>query len=91
MTFADSRKKILDALRNHGWRTSPTLKIPHATDPTGRFRYYFKPRSIQLDIGPSFSLTNSRSVWCDPKSVAGQDAEQITSRLLDVANDYSKF
>jgi hypothetical protein len=91
MTFAQSQKKILTSLSTAGWQVSANLKIPHATDPSGRFRFYFKPRSIHLDIGPGFALTNARSLWCDTKAVASLDAAAIAPRLLDVAQDYSRI
>ena len=46
LTFLQARANIEDALERHGWSLTRGLKIPHATSPNGRLRFWFKPQAV---------------------------------------------
>ena len=46
MTFPKARAAIEDALERHGWSLTRGLKIPHATSPNGRLRFWFKAQAV---------------------------------------------
>jgi hypothetical protein len=45
-TFLQARANIEEALGRHGWALVRGLKIPHATSPNGRLRFWFKPQAV---------------------------------------------
>ena len=46
-TFLQARSEILDELQSRGWSLSPrSLKVPHATSPSGKLRLWFKPQAV---------------------------------------------
>jgi hypothetical protein len=49
MTFKEARTKILDGFEAAGWTLSArTLKVPHATNPGGSIRIWFKPQAVHF-------------------------------------------
>lgn len=68
MTFKQAQQRILDHLEAEGWALQRKLKIPHATDPHGRVRLWFKPQAIYMDCKP-FSFGAARSLHVDPRQV----------------------
>ena len=86
-TFNQARDRILDCLERRGWSVarwgpSGTLKVPHATDPSGRLRLWFKAQSVYYAIN-SRNLGDARSLWTDLRSTTGEDFERMALRELD--------
>lgn len=46
MTFKAAQAAILAELAALGWAVKADLKIPHATSPSGRTRFWFKPQAV---------------------------------------------
>ena len=56
-TFKKARLDLHRGLGEKGWRlSSPTLKVPHATSPDGKIRYWFKAQAVYWTYGPPHSL-----------------------------------
>ena len=81
MTYKQAHTIILDHLASAGWTmkrwnpaTARPMKVPHATDPTGHKRYYFKTQAIYLaeSFTPDGDLTlrGARSVCSDMRPIA---------------------
>jgi len=69
-TFAEARTKIIEKLRNEGWkiqekdlRTLRPLDIPHAISPNGRTHIWFKAQSVYGSTSGATSIKGARS-WC---------------------------
>jgi hypothetical protein len=45
-TYQDAQREILAHLRGEGWAVKTDLKEPHATDPRGTVRLWFKPQAV---------------------------------------------
>ncbi len=74
LTFAEAKTIILEDLRRKGWSVvtfarGRTLKVPHATSPNGRKRYWFKAQSIYSTEG-SNDMGDARSEHADMRDVA---------------------
>ena len=63
-TFLQARKVLLDYLIAHGWSVKADLKIPHATDPYGRIRLWFKAQAVYRDEAP-FDYKYARTISYD--------------------------
>jgi hypothetical protein len=67
-TFAKQRTNILAELRKAGWNVTDGLKVPHATSPDGRARYWFKTQAIYAEgrsDKSSFNLGDAHSFMSD--------------------------
>lgn len=92
LTYAQARTLILESIRSAGgWSTNPLLKVPHATAPGGRIRFYFKPRAIYADyaasaVKPQFSLNSARSLVSEGEVLALAGEANPAAQLLRLAN-----
>ena len=92
LTYAQARTLILESIRNAGgWVLNPLLKVPHATAPNGRIRFYFKPRAIYADYAadprkPQFSLNSARSLVSEGEVLALAGEANPAAQLLRLAN-----
>lgn len=80
-TFSQARDRILDTLAKRGWSVvrwgpSGTLKVPHATDPSGRLRLWFKAQSVYYALGTR-NLNDARSLWIDLRAISGDAFERM--------------
>jgi hypothetical protein len=69
-TFVQARQDILLDLQRRGWKVDGGLKIPHATNPSGELRLWFKPQAVYFAVRPyrtpfSFSFASARSTWIE--------------------------
>jgi hypothetical protein len=65
-TFKQARAAILDHLRKEGWSLSSlTLKIPHATAPSGLLRLWFKAQAVYFTKGNVHKFNAARTVMYD--------------------------
>lgn len=74
-TFARQRETLLKAFADFGWevterdyRTGRPLKVPHATNPEGDIRLWFKPQSVyyaHITGQARFDLGSARSIESD--------------------------
>ncbi len=91
LTYADARAAILASVQAAKWPTNPLLKVPHATAPNGRIRFYFKPRAIYADYAasaakPQFSLNSARSLVSEGEVLALANEADPAAQLLRLAN-----
>lgn len=49
-TFGSARAAILRDLAALDWAVRTDLKIPHATRPDGRVRFWFKPQAVHFTV-----------------------------------------
>ena len=68
-TFKQAHSEILDYLRDQGWAVKAHLKIPHATDPWGELRLWFKKEAIYFECGSPFRFGDARSLHVDAREV----------------------
>lgn len=61
-TYAKAQLELMDLLTSKGWDVKRGLKVPHAADPSKRFRLWFKPEAIYLSQGSSHTLGTARSI-----------------------------
>lgn len=64
-TYAQAQLEIMDLLKKKGWRVVGNLKVPHATDPTGQYRVWFKAQAIYATVGSTHNMGKARSLWMD--------------------------
>jgi hypothetical protein len=86
-TFNQARDRILDYLDKHGWsvaRWGPRgpLKVPHATDPSGRGRLWFKAQSVYYALRTR-DMNDARSMWIDLRNTTGEEFERAAMRALE--------
>ena len=80
MTYKQTIQELMNHMEKQGWTvvrwnasTCKPMKVPHATDPTGENRFYFKPRSIhavrseQAGVKTGLKMKYARSIHVDPK------------------------
>lgn len=80
-TYSAAAKRLLRELAAAGWRTEPTLKVPHATTPDGRARIWFRPQAVYMVKGNAQALANARSLFVDFRGMsAGQLARIVAER-----------
>lgn len=82
-TFDVAKKSLLDHLSKEGWKiSSPTLKIPHATDRNGEVRLWFKTQAVYMSIvkgrGGSHTMDGARSIHVDIRDLT---PEQFMSKV----------
>jgi hypothetical protein len=77
-TFRAARDRLLRELSSHGWAVSGPLKVPHATDPDRRVRFYFTAQAVHVSLGPTFTANDARSLWVDTR---GMSVEQLLDAL----------
>lgn len=72
-----TRAQLLLELSSMGWMTSsPTLKIPHATSPCGKFRLWLQPKAIHISVnyaGGSHHKSWARSLGVDAHLLTTHD------------------
>ena len=49
-TFAEARRDLLDDFSRIGWSVKKDLKVPHATSPDGKVRFWFKPQAVYYSV-----------------------------------------
>lgn len=79
-TYAQARADIIAHLQKQGWTVKPSLKIPHATDPTGEIRLWFKPQAIWYTAEGRHDFKNARSLWID--DIRKMTPEQFEAEVL---------
>lgn len=83
MTYNQAIQIILDRAVSMGWTvirhnasTCKPMKVPHATDPHSRERWYFKPQSIHISkrdhngCTTDLAMKHARSTHIDVKQLA---------------------
>lgn len=61
-TFKDAQARILRQLAELGWKTTPNLKVPHATSVDGSTRLWFKPQAVYFTGAPKHQFNEARSL-----------------------------
>lgn len=61
-TFPQAKEEILKYLQTKGWKVVPNLKVPHATNPEGDLRVWFKPQTVYYTKGNNHTLGGARTV-----------------------------
>lgn len=68
-TFDVAKKALLEHLGKEGWKlSSPSLKIPHATNRDGTVRLWFKTQAVYMSLtspGLTHTMDNARSIHAD--------------------------
>jgi hypothetical protein len=79
--FAVARSRLLAEFASLGWMTSsPSLKIPHATSPDRRHRFWLKPQAVYYSFGSSANdMHAAHSVTMDMR---GWTAERLIRVML---------
>lgn len=80
-TYAKAQDEILAELAKTGWKVVPHLKIPHATNPDGTFRFWFKPQAIYYSTGREVkNFGEARSIFT--KDYRFEPPHQFAEELL---------
>lgn len=70
-TFKAAKARLLDYLVKQGWTVQTNLKIPHATNPSGDLRLWFKGQSIHYSIGADLkNFRSARSTFVDVRAMS---------------------
>jgi len=84
-TYKQAQDEILYALRQNGWEVSDHLKIPHATNHSKTFRYWFKPQAIYYSTGSNLkNFGEARSLWA--KDYRRENIENFVKYLEEHAH-----
>lgn len=91
-TFDAAKEAVLGALEKQGWAVAKGLKVPHATSPDGKTRYWFKAQAVhvtRLDDpmedpdrrSKKHDFGNARSTWgADIRDVDPEDFDLLNRR-----------
>jgi len=77
-TYAEAKTAVMDYLKSKGWKLSdPKLKVPHATSPDGKIRFWFKTQAVYFTSGGSpHNLNGARTVSYDTNEIKKMTPQQ---------------
>jgi hypothetical protein len=78
-TFKVAKAAILDYLRKEGWKMSGPLKIPHATSPDGKLRFWFKSQAVHYSW-EKHKAGNARSLDLDIRRMSPEEFTKDAER-----------
>ena len=74
MTYKQAHSIIMNHLEVNGWTVKRShnmraMKVPHATNASGRKRLYFKGQAIHEALAPHLELKHARTLTYDTVSI----------------------
>lgn len=74
-TYAAARRRLFSELESKGWTINRELKVPHATNPSGKTRCWFKKEAVHHARSSSGnpSYLSALSMFIDIRGLSVED------------------